>query len=280
MNKQDLTEAIHCFSVIYGVAEHFNCSTATIKNYMKKYAIITPKGFYSKGKKVGRPKGFKMSKEQKQLRSVMFSGKGNPFYGKKHSEQTKRLMSENHADFSGNKNPFKQSLEEPGKLDAHRARCKNTWASRDVSWRAEYSKRLSKAMVNSTKFTSSCLHKNHKSGHIQTKKAGKIFVRSSWEKRLALFLDDNADVYKFSLEAFYIPYKLSNGSERFSRVDFMLEMCSGLEILIEVKPKAIQKIKNNPYKIAGYKQFCKDNNIKFILVDEDYIFNLENLVLK
>lgn len=33
-------------------------------------------------------------------------GKENPFYGKKHSEETRKKMSENHADFFGEKNPF------------------------------------------------------------------------------------------------------------------------------------------------------------------------------
>ena len=33
-------------------------------------------------------------------------GKDNPLYGRKHSDHTRRLMSENHADFSGENNPM------------------------------------------------------------------------------------------------------------------------------------------------------------------------------
>ena len=65
---------------------------------------------------MGRPKGIPMSEEQKELRRQLFKGKNNPFYGKKHSDVTKKLMSENHADFSGENNPFKQSLSDEANL--------------------------------------------------------------------------------------------------------------------------------------------------------------------
>lgn len=39
-------------------------------------------------------KGHKMSEEQKQLLSQLFSGEGNPFYGRHHSEETKQKISE------------------------------------------------------------------------------------------------------------------------------------------------------------------------------------------
>ena len=35
-----------------------------------------------------------------------FAGENNPMYGKKHSEETRKKMSEHHADVSGENNPF------------------------------------------------------------------------------------------------------------------------------------------------------------------------------
>jgi hypothetical protein len=45
------------------------------------------------------------SSEFIQMLKQKMSGSGNPFYGKSHSIKTRKKMSENHADFSGGKNP-------------------------------------------------------------------------------------------------------------------------------------------------------------------------------
>lgn len=42
--------------------------------------------------------------------SESLSGELNPFYGKKHTEETKKKMRENHADFNGGKNPFAKEV--------------------------------------------------------------------------------------------------------------------------------------------------------------------------
>lgn len=46
-----------------------------------------------------------MSKTEKEKRRKKYSGKGNPYYGKKHTEETKRKISKHHADVSGINNP-------------------------------------------------------------------------------------------------------------------------------------------------------------------------------
>lgn len=48
--------------------------------------------------------GCKKSEEEKRIRSERFKGKNNPFYHKKHTEETRRKMSLNHCDCSGEKN--------------------------------------------------------------------------------------------------------------------------------------------------------------------------------
>lgn len=49
--------------------------------------------------------GHNMSKEEKEKRRKKYSGKGNPYYGKKHTKETKRKISKHHADVSGINNP-------------------------------------------------------------------------------------------------------------------------------------------------------------------------------
>lgn len=129
-------------ATIWSITETLNCSKNTVSKYIKKYGILTRKGFYNKpGKKVGRSKGFKMSEHQKQLMSVRFKGENNPFYGKNHSLETRQKMSRNHADFSGAKNPFlKAILTYPTKHEEHKKRCQERWDEKDYNYRKKFGK--------------------------------------------------------------------------------------------------------------------------------------------
>ena len=54
--------------------------------------------------------GWNMSQEEKEKRRKRYSGKGNPYYGKKHTEETKQKISKHHADVSGINNPFRKEV--------------------------------------------------------------------------------------------------------------------------------------------------------------------------
>jgi len=41
-------------------------------------------------------KGYKYTEEEKKTRSILYTGKNNPFYGKKHSKKTKKRLSKSH----------------------------------------------------------------------------------------------------------------------------------------------------------------------------------------
>jgi hypothetical protein len=111
------------------ISKILNCAPGTVKNYIKKYNIIQPPGFCSSSKKRGRPKGIPWTQEQKEKHSKINSGKGNPFYGKKHNKKTKEKMSRNHADFNGDKNPFRiASRKNPKLLKDLGERTKKQWA--------------------------------------------------------------------------------------------------------------------------------------------------------
>lgn len=60
-----------------------------------------------KGKKLSEETKKKISKKTSGKNHPMYgkTGENSPCYGKKHSKETKRKMSENHADFTGENNP-------------------------------------------------------------------------------------------------------------------------------------------------------------------------------
>ena len=263
---------IHLYRKIGKVATAFGCSIHSIRKYIYKYNIIIPIGFYSTGAKIGRPKGIPMKEAQKVLFSKMFNGKNNPMFGKKHSKKTRVRMSKNHADFSGNKNPFKKSLEDETKLAAHKKRCKDTWLGRDKEWRNTFSEKLSRSLATSRRVNNKDINKHHKSGHINTIKAGRIFVRSSWEKVFAEFLDNLDIVESFSLEEFTVLYYL-NSQKRHSRIDFLVHFDNGCTAMFEIKPKNLLKYKNNMDKVRGYRKYCEENNIEFSLITEKLLFS-------
>jgi len=93
---------------------------------------------------MGRKAGFRHTEEFKNLLKKKFKGKNNPFHGKKHTAQTKKMMSKNHANFKGDNNPFKKSLQNPKNRIAHKNRCKKIWANRDEQTRKNIATKLQK----------------------------------------------------------------------------------------------------------------------------------------
>lgn len=55
-------------------------------------------------------KGHKVSPERRKELSEASLGERNPFFGRKHTDETKALMSENHADFNGELNPLRRAI--------------------------------------------------------------------------------------------------------------------------------------------------------------------------
>lgn len=64
-----------------------------------------------KGKLVGE-------KNPNYNKGYKFTGENNPFYGQKHSEEIRKKMSQNHVDFSGDKNPAARKVAQYSKSGA------------------------------------------------------------------------------------------------------------------------------------------------------------------
>lgn len=93
-------------------------------------------------------KGYKLPEKRKQEYSERFSGKGNPFFGKKHTKLTQKKMSDNHADFRGNKNPLVKWLnKDPKNKEIYKKIYKKSWSDRckkDKNYKKKFGEKLSK----------------------------------------------------------------------------------------------------------------------------------------
>lgn len=279
--KVKLKEALDLGLNVYECMEVFNCSRNTVTNYVKKYFGDTPERFYShRDKKIGRPKGIPMSESQKKYLSKKFSGKGNPFYGRKHSKPTKKLMSDNHADFSGDKNPFRKSLATPGKREAHRQRARDRWSSYTEQQLEEIKTTFSKAQVKNFKNHKPSLHKNHNSGHYFSEKFGEVFFfRSDWELQILEFFSTCDLVVDLATEELCIPYMNSENRLRYTKPDLEVTLQNSQEIVIEVKPSSLLTYKENPYKLKALREYCQDNNLKFLLINTEFFKRNNNRLI-
>lgn len=280
VTKEMILKAIDDGLNIYKCMDRFSCSKTTVRNALKRYKLQTPKKFYTKkDSKVGRPPGFTYTEEQLKIMSERVKGDKNPFYGKKHTEESKRKMSENHADISGENNPFRNSLlRNPEKLIEHKERCKKIWDSRDDEYRNNFGEKISYALA-----TSDNVHQNyarHISGFVHTEKAGKLFHRSSWEKRMCVFLDKCNCVINFDLEPFCVKYINSKGKIRYTRIDFWIKFTSGNEAICEVKPIKLLEYKENGNKIKGQKLYCKKNHIQYRIIHKNDLDNLDVIMIE
>lgn len=113
----------------------------------------------------------------------------------------------------------------------------------------------------------------YKSGHYYSKKNDKTFYyRSSYELEVFKFLDKNDCIVSYESESLYIPY-IFEGIEKIYIPDLKIFYSDGIVSLIEIKPNRLRKDKKNQAKWAYAKEYCKENNLKWEVWDESYIFS-------
>lgn len=215
-------------------------------------------------------KGYRFSDERKEKYSEMNSGKGNPFYGKKHSKKTKGLMSDNHADFTGENNPLVK------------------WLNKDEKNREEYSRIMKEAWDDPEKYTmlcrrnsqnvekailngnlnpySNCLH-----GWFESKKfATKFYYQSSYEFAFLQFCENSDKVCFLQKVNFSIPYKDDEGKDHKYFPDFVVNE----NVVVEIKPKSMLDYNHNRNKIEFAKKYCSENGLKYKLLMEEELNDL------
>lgn len=123
----------------------------------------------------------------------------------------------------------------------------------------------------------------------------KILCRSLWERRFCKFLDENANIIRWSFETLKIPYlSPKDNAVHIYHPDFIIERKSKDgsigTIVVEIKPyKQTQKPKIkkskrimleesllfsiNNAKWEAAKDFCKKHDWEFIILTEKELFN-------
>lgn len=224
--------------------------------------------------KGGRKKGFRLSEEEKRRRSESMKGKNNHFYGKKHSKETREKMSQNHADFTGDKNPL---------------RC---WLEKDKNNRIKYSEAM-KSSKNNPIFLEKFRiiardrmkklilegkhepYSNCKHGWFSSEKfSKKFYYQSSYEDRFLNYCETTERVTSLEKSPFCIPYLGQDGTGHNYFPDFFING----SILIEIKPKSMLDFNNNRSKILAGFDFCEKNGYKFLVVTEKELADLDSFL--
>ena len=273
-NKDDLIRSIGEFKTIWKVADAFGVTYQSIRNWMKEYDVKTPKGFFSRGLPVGRRPGFKHSAEIIEEMRKRMTGENNPFWRKKHSDKTRQKMSENHADVSGDKNPFKRSLLCASKREEHKQRCKDSWSKRDGEWRRRFSEKLSARPAE--KSGGNGLGRHERGLHI-SEKGGTFWYRSSWERVVAEVLDESGLVSSYEYEQERIPYEDQNGVIRHFVPDFVVTATSGHKALLEIKPRPL--VEASRWKIISQYEYALLNGLQYRLLTKNDIFGSGSLTV-
>lgn len=214
-------------------------------------------------------RGQRISEEGRKNLSAAMTGAGNGFYGRKHTAETRRLMSENHADFTGDKNPFKRSLADPAKRQAARRRGTDSWREiqGDPQRYAARTERMSEAMSRAhAEGRMSGFGRGHEHGWFTDLRDGqRLFYRSSYERQfLEWCVAQGRAVVPCSL---IIPYVNMAGQRRRYLPDFLVDG----RIVVEIKPKGLLRWKNNPAKFAAGQAFCEGRGLTYVVVTEDFL---------
>ncbi len=220
-------------------------------------------------------------KSESERRSISERTKGdkNPFYGKKHSEKTKKRMSENHADFTGDKNPFKNWIKDEYNYkkwinNLHENHCSKNLSEADyILYCEELSEKASKAYLDGTLKP---YGHNHKHGHYKSVKFNEEFYyQSSYELRFLEFCELNQEIKILVKSPYRIKYKIENKNYNYIP-DFLINN----QFLIEIKPESMLDFDKNPYKFKAAKKFCKKENIKYLIITEKELDNLSEFFSK
>jgi TnsA endonuclease N terminal len=109
--------------------------------------------------------------------------------------------------------------------------------------------------------------KNYSNGFLTTKKAGKVWYRSSWEELFIQLLDSSPLVKMFDVEPFPIRYKFE-GTYHTYWPDFLVELKDGRKFLVEIKGDMDSFKRQNTAKFSAARRFCVARGIDFRLFTE------------
>jgi hypothetical protein len=184
--------------------------------------------------------------------SKLMSGKNNPMYGRKRTDEEKELIS---------KNRKGKGIGVSGLY------------IRTDEIKEKTSEGVTKAYLNGRLNSK----KRGISGYYKIKTGAMVFYRSSWEKLVMQYLDSHPLVTHWSYENLHIPYVDENGKNRAYIPDFCVTISDCMNEIWEVKP---DKDKDERYecKIDALKKFIKENGYSgYNIVSDDQLKIIKNI---
>jgi hypothetical protein len=94
---------------------------------------------------------------------------------------------------------------------------------------------------------------------------GKVYCRSSWEKRYILALEQDPSVKFYLVEPFRIPVAGLSKLKGYEPDVLVIRTGDRLE-LVEIKPKSLLKYPDVKRKLRAARAFCGQMNMKFVTV--------------
>lgn len=185
-----------------------------------------------------------------------FLGKNNPFYGKKHTEKTKKILSnQDKSHCLGENNPMKRpemrayfSKLYTGRKSSEESRRKNSLAHIGLQ-AGKNNPMYGKPSPNGSGNGWANWYKGH---HFRSLRELQYFITEVEGKGLSC---ESAQKYR-------IPYKSYDGTDRTYQPDFLVG-----KSLIEVKPKKLWETPLVKLKKSVGEKFCIENGLEYKLID-------------
>ena len=228
-----------------------------------------------------RPEVILKNKERAALLSKKYKGSGNPFFGKRHTEESKVKMIKDR-DFNIYKTAkFKEKMSKvtSGKNNAmYGKNFYDIWVKKYGVENADLRmKELSEIRsVNSSGSNNPMYGKPspHGSGGGWSGWYKGWYFRSLRElSYMVEVIEKNKIKWRSAEKGIKIKYKDHKGNDRTYRPDFILED----RILIEIKPEKLMNTPLNVKKKEAAINFCKDNGLEYRIVDVD-IMNIDDIL--
>ncbi|MDO8640052.1 MAG: NUMOD3 domain-containing DNA-binding protein [Nitrosarchaeum sp.] len=201
------------------------------------------------------------------LKNVDRTGKNNSFYGKHHSEKTKKILSTIDRSYTQT-DEFKNASKKCG--DENGMYGKSLY---DV-WLIKYDKQEAdkrQKALNLKRSENAIGKKNGMYGKPSPIFSGngwsgwykKWFFRSLRELSYVINVLEVKKLVWQGAEKIHIPYVDYKGHDRTYTPDFLVEN----SILVEIKPKRLKKLWNNKLKRASAIKYCKEHNLTYKMFD-------------
>lgn len=258
--KDNLEQQLIELKYVREIAQYFDVNEQKIRYWLKKYNLKPFKRPYTMSE---------LAKQSRKNNGIKFIGENNP---------AKRLdirnkISKSKKEYWNVLTPAQRSMRNKSFVtDEFISKCsqnkKEWWSLRTDAQMKEISERQSKAQANKSFISKSY----YKSGWFYSIKGGDFYYRSSWELKIAEYLDYEPCVSSYFFETIsYEFYDYERDIYRYFIPDFIVTMQTGIRVLLEVKPFAL--IEHNFVKLIGQWEWAFNNGLEYKILTEEYVFN-------